>query len=326
MKAVICPRYGGPEVLELREVPIPVPATDEVLVRVHAAGLNAADWHITRADPALVRLGQGLRRPRMKAVGADIAGVVSSVGPGVTGLSVGDDVFADLSTCGFGAFAEYVCVPSTSVARKPANLSFEEAAAVPLSGVTALQALRDQAALQPGERVLVHGASGGVGSYAVQIAVAMGGHVTAVCSAAKMEQMRGFGADEVVDYGVNDVFARGRQWDVILGVNGFQPLGRYRSALAHGGRYLMIGGAGKQMFQALALGRLRSGGGKTLSVVMAKPDSEKLDALRDYAEAGKLRPVIDRTYPLSDFADAMRYLEEGHSHGKTVLSIVGADA
>ncbi|MGB5953089.1 MAG: NAD(P)-dependent alcohol dehydrogenase [Ornithinimicrobium sp.] len=326
VRSVACPRYGGPDVLELRDVPIPVPTDGEVLVRVHAAGLNAADWHVMRADPAIVRLGQGLRRPKIKALGSDIAGTVHTLGRGVHGLAVADEVLGELSASGCGAFAEYVCVPQKFIAAKPVHLSFEEAAVLPVSGITALQALRDQAMLRAGETVLVHGASGGVGPYAVQLAVAMGGQVTAVCSAAKIDGIRALGAAEVVDYGVDDVFAGGRQWDVILGVNGFQALTRYRDALKPGGRYLMIGGTGKQMFQGIVSGRFRSRGGRTLGYVVATPDAEKLATVAGYAHSGQLRPHIDRTFALEEYEEAMRYLEDGHSHGKSVFSIYGGDS
>ncbi|MGB7449482.1 MAG: NAD(P)-dependent alcohol dehydrogenase [Ornithinimicrobium sp.] len=322
MKALVCPRYGGPEVLQLRDVERPEPAADEVLVRVHAAGLNAADWHIMRADPFIVRVGNGLLRPRMRALGADLAGTVETVGDTVRELRVGDEVFADLSTCGFGAFAEYVCVPERFLSRKPSTTFFEQAAVMPLSGVTALQALRDQAAVTAGERVLVYGASGGVGTYAVQLAVAMGAEVTAVCSSSKTEQVHALGAHRVVDYLMSDVFADGQSWDVVLGVNGYQPVRRYRDALRPGGRYLMIGGTGRQMLEGIALGKALSTRGRSLGPVIAKPDGEKLADLRRYVEAGQVRALIDRRYPLEEGAEAMRYLEEGHSHGKIVLSVM----
>lgn len=321
MKSVACPRYGGTDVLELRDVPIPEPSEGQVLVRVHAAGLNALDWHLMRGDPWLVRLGQGVRRPTFGALGADLAGTVEAVGEDVSRFAPGDEVFADASTSGFGAFAEYVCVPERVAAHRPTNVGWEEAAVLPVSGSTALQALRDQAALRSGETVLVHGASGGVGPYAVQLAVAMGGEVTAVCSAAKTGHVQAMGAAEVVDYGAEDVLAQGRTWDVILGVNGYQPLTRYRDALGRGGRYLMIGGTGKQMLQGITQGRLRSRRGRSLGYVVAKPDTEKLEAVAGYARADRLRPTIDRTFALEEFAEAMDYLQEGHSLGKTALSI-----
>ncbi|MGB6004261.1 MAG: NAD(P)-dependent alcohol dehydrogenase [Ornithinimicrobium sp.] len=326
MKTVACPRYGGPEVLELRDVPVPVPTDDEILVRVRAAGLNALDWHLMRADPWVVRLGQGMRRPKFASLGADMAGTVEAAGKDVEGFAPGDEVLGEVSAGGFGAFAEYVCVPERFVAHKPSNVTFAEAATLPVSGVTALQALRDQARVRPGETVLVHGASGGVGRYAVQIALDMGADVTAVCSTLNVESIRDLGVSDVVDYRTHDVFADGRQWDVILGVNGFQRLSRYKAALAPGGRYLMIGGTGKQLFQGVAFGRLRSGGGRKLAAVIAKPTAEKLATVAQMAADGKLKPVIDRTYPLEDVVDAMNYLEEGHSRGKTVLAIAGGES
>ncbi|MGC1209308.1 MAG: NAD(P)-dependent alcohol dehydrogenase, partial [Ornithinimicrobium sp.] len=246
MQAVIAPTYGSPDVLEVREVPIPVPGEGEVLIKVHAASLNAFDWHVLRADPFFVRLSFGLRRPKIKALGADVAGVIDEVGPSVAGFEVGDEVLGELGSCGLGACAEFVSAPVCVLTHKPAEISFAQAAALPMAGVTALQALRDEANVKPGERVLIHGGSGGVGGFAIQIAKVLGAQVTAVGSAGKMAQMSELGADEVIDYTSTDAFADGRMWDVILGVNGFQPLRTYRAALNPGGRYLMIGGTGKQ--------------------------------------------------------------------------------
>ncbi|MGB3592882.1 MAG: NAD(P)-dependent alcohol dehydrogenase [Ornithinimicrobium sp.] len=323
MHAVIAPTYGGPDMLELRDVPQPVPGDGEVLIKVHAASLNAADWHVLRADPFFVRLSFGLRRPKkIKGLGGDVAGVVEAVGRGVTDYAVGDEVLGELASCGFGACAEYVAAPVHYLTHKPSGITFAQAAALPMAGVTALQALRDQARVQPGETVLILGASGGVGTFAVQIAKALGCRVTAVGSAGKMEQMAALGADEVVDYTATDVFAGGRRWDVILGVNGFRPLSTYRAALRTGGRYLMIGGTGKQMFQGVVLGPLMSRGDKSLGSVMATVSVEKLAAVASMADAGKLTAVIDRTYSLAESPEALRHLEEGHSYGKAIVAVV----
>ncbi len=322
MQAVITPSYGGPDTLELRDIPRPTPGEGEVLIKVHAASLNAADWHVLRADPFFVRMSFGLRRPKIKGLGADVAGVVEAIGPSVTDYAVGDEVLGELGSCGFGACAEFVSAPTRFLTLKPAEISFAQAAALPMAGVTALQALRDQAKVQPGESVLIHGASGGVGSFAIQIAKALGAHVTAVGSAGKMEQMSALGADEVIDYTSSDAFADGRKWDVILGINGFRPLKTYRSALNPSGRYLMIGGTGKQMFQGVVLGRFLSRGGKSLGPVMASVSAEKLTTIAAMAQRGELTAVIDRTFPLAESSDAMRHLEAGHSHGKTIVAVV----
>ncbi|MGB3827378.1 MAG: NAD(P)-dependent alcohol dehydrogenase [Ornithinimicrobium sp.] len=326
MKAVIAPTYGGPETLEVRDVDTPTPEADEVLIRVHAASLNAADWHVLRADPFFVRMSFGLRRPKIKGLGADVAGVVEAVGEAVTEYRVGDEVLGELGACGFGACAEYVAAPTKYLTHKPAEITFAQAASLPMAGVTALQALRDQAGVQPGESVLIHGASGGVGSFAIQIAKTLGARVSALGSAGKMAQMSALGADEVIDYTTTDAFAGGRTWDVIIGVNGFRPLSTYRAALNPGGRYLMIGGTGKQMFQGVVLGRLASRGGKSLGSVMAKVSPERLSAVARMAQSGQLKTVIDRTFPLAESADALRHLEEGHSHGKTIVSVVESDS
>lgn len=308
--------------MELRDIPRPTPGEGEVLIKVHAASLNAADWHVLRADPFFVRMSFGLRRPKIKGLGADVAGVVEAIGPSVTDYAVGDEVLGELGSCGFGACAEFVSAPTRFLTLKPAEISFAQAAALPMAGVTALQALRDQAKVQPGESVLIHGASGGVGSFAIQIAKALGAHVTAVGSAGKMEQMSALGADEVIDYTSSDAFADGRKWDVILGINGFRPLKTYRSALNPSGRYLMIGGTGKQMFQGVVLGRFLSRGGKSLGPVMASVSAEKLTTIAAMAQRGELTAVIDRTFPLAESSDAMRHLEAGHSHGKTIVAVV----
>ncbi len=234
MKAIVCPRYGSPDVLELRDVPKPVPAANQVLVRIAAAGLNAADWRMVRADPFLVRLNMGLARPRIKGPGSDMAGTVEAMGPGVSRFKPGDEVIADLFPAGFGGCAEYTCVPHGLLALKPKSMSFEEAATLPLAGGTAVRALRDMGRVGPGARVVIAGASGGVGIFAVQIAKALGAEVTAVCSAGKAEQARALGADFVVDYGREDFTRSGQRYDVIIAVNGYIPIRRYRDALRPG--------------------------------------------------------------------------------------------
>lgn len=319
MKAIVNTRYGSPDVLRLEELEKPVPGEDEVVIQVHAAGLNAYDWHMLRADPFPTRFSEGLLRPKHTILGADIAGWVEAVGPGVTRFQPGDEVYGDI---GWGGLAEYARGREKLLARKPANLSFVEAAAVPMAGMTALQALRDSGQLQPGQRVLVHGASGGVGTFAVQIARALGAEVTAVCSTAKMEQARSLGAEHVIDYTREDYSRSGTLYDVILVANGNRSPGDYERALAPAGRCVIVGGSVRQLFAAILLGRRKSKpGGKTLSTMMARISASDLEVLKEWIEAGQVRPIIDRTYPLDRAADALRYLIDGHAAGKVVVTI-----
>ncbi|HYX90213.1 MAG TPA: NAD(P)-dependent alcohol dehydrogenase [Myxococcaceae bacterium] len=322
MRAITFYEYGPPSVLRIEDRPEPTPGPGQVLVRVRACSMNAADWHILRADPFLARLAVGLLKPRRNVLGCDLAGVVEAVGPGVTRFKAGDEVMGELGSSGWGAFAERVCAPEHVLVSKPANIGFDEAAAAPLAGETALQALRRQARLRPGERALVSGASGGVGTFAVQLAKALGAFVTAVCSTRNIEQARSLGADEVIDYTQRD-FTRDRgRYDIILAANGYHPLSHYRRALAPGGRFVMTGGAGKQMAEAIFLGGLFSvGGGKRLSFLSMKSDLADLEFLRDRLADGSVRSVIDRTYPFEQVPEALAYLEEGHARGKVVIRV-----
>jgi len=321
MKAVIYERYGSPDVLHLTDVAQPVAGPGQVLVRIYAAGVNAADWHLLRADPFMARMATGLLKPKRPILGADIAGVIDSVGEGVTRFKPGDAVYGDLSGCGFGGFAEYVAVPESVLSPKPSNLGFTEAAAVPMAAVTALQALRDKGAVGPGKRVLINGASGGVGTFAVQIAKVLGADVTAVCSTSKLEQARALGADHVVDYTREDFTRMGQTYDVVIAANGNRSLGDYKRALAPDGVYVMVGGSTSQIMQAVIFGQLRSGGGKKLTNLMAKPNAADLATVSGWIEAGKVKPVMDRTYPLEQTADAIRYIEQGHARGKVVVTL-----
>lgn len=323
MKAILCPRYGSPDVLEFRDVPKPQPRKGEVLVKIHASSLNAADWHILRADPFLVRLMMGLTRPRIKGPGGDMAGTVEAVGSDAGRFKTGDAVMAELYKSRFGGCAEYTCVPEGDLVLKPRSMSFEEAATLPLAGGTAVKAVRDLGRVGAGSRVLVNGASGGVGIFVLQIAKALGAEVTAVCSAGKAEQARALGADHVIDYMKEDFTKGGERYDVILGVNGYHPIRRYRDSLLPGGRYVMIGGAGKQMAEAIFLGPFLGRDGKTLRYLDTKPETERLEFLAKLADAGKLKTVIDRSYPLAETAQALRYLEEGHTKGKVVIRVPG---
>lgn len=323
MKAIVFEKYGTPDVLQLKEVEKPIPKEDEVLVKVLAASLNAYDWHFLSADVFLIRLtGGGLLRPKNKRLGADIAGQVEAVGKNIKQFQPGDEVFGDLAGYGNGGFAEYVAVPESALVLKPARLSFEQAAALPMAGITALQALRDTGQIQPGQKVLINGASGGVGSFAVQIAKAFGAEVTAVCSTGKMEIVRSLGADIVIDYTKEDFTKKEQRYDLILAANGYHPISAYKRALTPKGIYIMAGGSLAQIFQGLILGpRMSEKGGRKLGSMLAHTNQKELADLIGLVEAGKVVPLIDRTYPLREAAEAFRYLGEGHARGKIVITM-----
>ncbi len=323
MKAIVYTEYGPPDVLHLKEVERLAPGDNEVLVQVHAASLNAADWHLVRADPFLVRLmAGGLLKPKHTIPGADVAGRVEAVGREVKEFQPGDEVFGDISACGWGAFAEYTCAREDALVLKPAGMTFEEAAAVPLAALTALQGLRDRGQIQPRQNVLINGASGGVGTFAVQIARSFGAHVTAVCSTRNLDMARSLGADRVIDYTREDFTRKGERYDLIIAANGYHPIWAYRRALSPTGRYVMSGGAMAQMFQAILLGPWISMiGSKRMGHLTAKPNKQDLLFLKGLLEAGKMRPIIDRRYPLSEVPEALRYLEEGHARGKIVITV-----
>ncbi len=325
MKAIVYRQYGGPEVLHLTELGVPKPGPGQVQVRVHATSINAADYRMMRADPFLVRLVNGLFRPTKRYVlGKDVAGVVTEIGPGVTRFSVGDDVFGETPMNGAGAFAEFTVADERSLARKPGALSFEEAGAVPLAGTTALQALRDLGQVTAGDRVLIVGAGGGVGLFAVQIARALGAQVTAVCGTRSVELVRSLGAHEVIDYTTTDLAQSTSTWNTLIAVNGYHSLLTYRRLLAPGGRYVMVGGTSAQIFGALLLARPvfalggKSGGALTLD---EKRQAADLQQLSSWLASGALRVVIDRRYPLGHAAEAMAYVEAGHVGGKVVLQV-----
>lgn len=320
MRAITFSEYGAPSVLKLEERPDPRPGKGQVLVRVRACALNAADWHIVRADPFPVRFATGLMKPKI-VPGCDMAGVVEAVGEGVQRFRVGDEVMGEMGSSGWGAFAELVSAPETVLVHKPENLSFQEAAAVPLAGVTAVQGLRRKGHLAEGERVLIHGASGGVGTFAVQLAKALGGKVTALCSTRNVEQSHALGADEVIDYTQGAPLAEGR-YDLILATNGYRPIGEYKRALAPGGRYLSIGGTGKQLAEAIFLGGFAGlGSGKRFGSVFMRSNLEDLEFIRERLADGSVRSVIDRTYPFEELPAALAYLEEGHARGKVVIEV-----
>ena len=323
MKAMVYTEYGAPDVLQLTEVEQPVPRDGEVLVSVHAAAVNFGDWALLRGRPFVVRLmSGGLRRPKTSILGADIAGRVEVVGSNVTQFRPGDEVFGDISACGFGGFAEYAAAPEEELAPKPGNISFEQAAAVPMSGVVALQGLRDKGGIQPGQKVLIVGASGGNGTFAVQIAKSFGAEVTGVCSARNVEMVRSIGADHVIDYAQEDFAQGGERYDLILGAGGYRSILDYGRALRAGGTYVMVGGAMAQVYEAMLLGPFISMTGSRRFVnLSAMPDQEDLAFVGKLIEAGQVVPVIDRQYPLKDVPEALRYYGEGHSQGKVVISV-----
>jgi NADPH:quinone reductase-like Zn-dependent oxidoreductase len=323
MKAIVYHKYGSPNVLKLEEIEKPTPQDNEVLVKVHAASVNAADWHILRGKPFLVRLmGFGLLKPKHKILGSDIAGRIEAVGRNVKQLQPGDEVFGNIR----GGFAEYVCAREDALVLKPANISFEEAAAVPIAAVTALRGLRDKGQIQPGQKVLIHGASGGVGTFAVQIAKSFGAEVTAVCSTRNVDMVRSIGADQVIDYTQGDFTQNGQRYDLILAANGYHSISDYKRALRPKGTYVMTGGSMAQLFQALLLGPLISmTGSKKMGNLMAKLNQKDLVCMKELLKADKVVPVIERRYPLSQVADAIRYLEEGHAKGKVVITVVQID-
>ncbi|KYF61386.1 NAD(P)-dependent alcohol dehydrogenase [Sorangium cellulosum] len=319
MKAIVQHEYGSADNLRLEEIPTPAPGDGGVLVRIEAAAVNAADWHKMRADPFFLRFaGFGLLAPRHRVPGADIAGRVEAVGKSVTRFRVGDEVFGDLSSHGWGGFAEYVCTSEEALAPKPSNVSFEEAAAVPMAAVTALQALRDCGRVRAGQRVLVNGASGGVGTFAVQIAKALGAEVTGVCSTANVDLVRSLGADHVVDYTRVDVTRSGHDYDVILDAAAYRSVSDYRRVLRDGGTYVLIGGTTGAFLRVALLGRWS--GSRAMKLHAARPNAADLVALKELIEGGGVRPVIDRRYPLSGVPEAVRYVETLRARGKVVIT------
>ena len=323
MKAIVRDTYGSPDVLELRDIDKPRIGDEEVLVHVHAAGVGRDVWHIITGLPYPIRLaGYGLRAPKNPVIGSDMAGVVEVVGKSVCRFKPGDEVFG----IGNGSYAEYVCAQEDKLAHKPANLTFEQAAVIAIMGSTALQALRDHGKVRPGQEVLIIGASGGVGTYAVQIAKAFGANVTGVCSTKKVEMVRSIGADHVIDYTRED-FAEGDQrYDVILDIGGNSTLSRLRRALAQQGTLVIIGGEGSgrwlggtdRQLRAMILSPFV---GQKLGTFVNKENHEDLIVLKELIESGKVTPVIDRTYPLAEVPEAIRYLEQGHARGKVVITV-----
>ena len=317
MKAIIFTQYGSPDVLHLKDVEKPMPGDNETLVKVHAASANPADWHTMRAEPFLARLSNGLLKPKNPRLGADLAGRVEAVGKNVTQFQAGDDVFGELPLDGLGSFAEYVCSNEDALALKPAQLTFEQAATVPLAGFTALQGLRDKGKIQAGQKVLINGASGGIGTFAVQIAKSYGTEVTGVCSTRNLDMVRSIGADHVIDYTKEDFTQNGQRYDLIFDTVGNLSISGCRRALSPDGICSVAGFTTMSHLFAVML----FGGKKIGMMETASSNKKDLLFIRELLEAGKVVPVIDRTYPFSETPEAIRYLERGHAQGKVVITV-----
>jgi len=322
MKAIVYTKYGPPDVLQLKEVEKPTPKDNEVLVKVHAASVNDWDWGLLRGKPFVNRLVvSGLLKPKIKTIGCDIAGRVEAVGRNVKQFQPGDEVFGDMSGCGFGGFAEYVCAGENALALKPASMTFEEAAAVPQAAILALQGLRGKRQIQPGQKVLINGAGGGAGTFAVQIAKSFGAEVTGVDSTRKLDIMRSVGADHVIDYTKEDFTKSGQRYDLILDMAAYHSIFDYKRALSPKGIYVMVGGSMALMFRVVFLGPLISmTTSKKMGILAHKPNKD-LAFMKELFEAGKVVPVIDRRYPLSEVPEALRYFGEGHARGKLVITL-----
>ncbi len=316
MKAILCTKYGPPDVLQLNEVEKPVPLATEVLVKVYAASVNPLDLQMRGG---VARLWSGLRKPKDPRLGRDIAGRVDAVGSSVRLFKPGDEVFGVCK----GGFAEYASAHENELALKPANRSFEEAASAPVAAITALQGLRDKGQIRPGQKVLINGASGGVGTFAVQIAKSFGAEVTAVCSPRNVEMVRSIGVDHVIDYTKEDFTKIEQKYDLIIAANGFHPILNYRRALSPSGIYVALGGSLAQIFQSLILGPLISkiGNKKMGFMGIASINTSELIVIKELMEAGKVVPVIDQRYPLSETSQALRYLGEGHARGKIIITV-----
>ncbi|MEH7379135.1 NAD(P)-dependent alcohol dehydrogenase [Bacillus sp. JJ1533] len=322
MKAIISERYGSPDTLKLREVATPTPKENQVLVRVHASSINYSNLVLLRGKPLPVRFVFGLRKPKYLIPGGDMAGIVEAIGENVTQFQVGDEVYGDISGSGWGAFAEYVAVDEKALALKPSNLLFTEAAAVPMAALTALQAIRDKAMIKPGQEVLLHGASGGVGTFAIQIAKTFGAEVTAVVSTRNVEIASSLGADHVIDYKKENIKNHDKTFDVIIGVNGSQSLSTYKRMLKENGVFIHVGGAESQMYQAMMLGAWYSmTGKKKFMSFLQRPKQEDLVVMKKLFEEGKVKPYIDRSYSLREIPEAFHYFEQGHSQGKVIITI-----
>ena len=326
MKAIVRDTYGSPDVLELTDIDKPEPRDDEVLVRVHAASVNPADWHILRGIPYIARLQLGLRKPKYRILGCDVAGQVEALGKDVTTLQPGEEVFGSPFMHGLGAFAEWVCISEDLLAPKPAALYFEQAAAVPLAALTALQGLRDQGRIEPGHKVLIIGASGGVGTFAVQIAKSFGAEVSGACSTRNVEMVRALGSEHVIDYTQEDFTHSGQKYELIFQLAGTLSPSECRRALTPKGTLVLSSGESEgrwigpveRVIKGLVLSGFVS---QKMASFTVKPNREDLQLLKQFIEEGTLTPEIDRTYPLAQVPEAIRYLEEGHARGKVVITL-----
>ena len=321
MKAIVYHDYGSPDVLRCEEVDKPTAGDDDVLIRIRAASVNPRDWHFMRGAPYMIRLMSGLRKPKMTRLGVDLAGQVEAIGRNVKQFKPGDEVFG----AHLGALAEYVSVPEDSLAFKPANLTFEQAAAMPTAALTALQALRNRGRIQPGQKVLINGAAGGVGTFAVPIAKSFGASVTGVCSTRNVDLVRSIGADHVIDYTREDFTSGDRRYDLIVDCVSNHSLSACRRAMTREGTYILVGGTGGRWLGPLAYGLkavlLSRFVSQNLVMCLASPSKEDLVTMKELAETRKVTPVIDRTYPLNEVPEAVRYLEEGHARGKVVVIV-----
>ncbi|MEI7011777.1 NAD(P)-dependent alcohol dehydrogenase [Leptospira licerasiae] len=327
MKAIVYENYGSTEVLKLKEVSKPVPKENEILIKVQVASVNAADWRMMKADPFLVRFYAGLFKPKkISILGADVAGTVEEVGRNITKFRPGDEVFGDVFASGFGGFAEYKCGKEDEFVLKPSNLSFENVAALPLAGMTALHSLRNFGKIQAGQEVLINGASGGVGTFAIQLAKYFGANVTAVCSTSKKEMAISLGANHVIDYTKEDFTKNGKKYDLIVGVNGYHSLSEYKASLNPKGRYVMAGGGTAQLFQALLLGPFVSlTSDRKIVAASSQPNQKDLLFLSELMKSDKIKSVIDRRYTLEEVPEAIRYVEEGHAGGKVIIKVGSTD-
>jgi NADPH:quinone reductase-like Zn-dependent oxidoreductase len=323
MKAIVQTVYGSPDVLQLAEVSLPIVPAHGVLIKVHATSVNAGDWHLMRGTPFLVRLiFGGLLKPKITTLGSDVAGIVEAVGQNVKQFQPGDAVFGDISEAGCGGFAEYVCAPESLLAHKPSNISFEVAATVPVAALSALQALRDYGQIQPGQKVLINGASGGVGSFAVQIAKALGAQVTAVCNTTKIDRVRSIGADHIIDYTQTDITQTDQQFDLILDAAAYRSVFDYLPSLTKSGTYVLIGGSIARLFQTMFLAPwLTKTRSQNVKVLMVKPNPADLMTLKEMLEVGKINPMLDRTYPLGEVPTAIHQLEQRQVIGKIAIVI-----
>ncbi|MFD1850636.1 NAD(P)-dependent alcohol dehydrogenase [Oceanobacillus bengalensis] len=322
MKAIVSEKYGTPDTLKLSEVATPEPKENQVLVRVHAASINYGNLVLLTGKPLLARLAFGLTKPKYPIPGGDMAGIVEVVGANVTQFQVGDEVYGDLSSSSWGAFAEYVVADEGALALKPSNLSFTEAAAVPMAATTALQAIRDKGRPMAGQDVLIHGASGGVGTFAVQIAKAFGAKVTALVSTRNVDIARSLGADNTIDYKKDDFEKLDDTYDLIIGVNGARPITSYKRKLKENGVFVQVGGESSQMFQTMMqVTWLSMTGKKKFVIFMQKANQNDLVIMKELIEEGKVKPVIDRSYSLNEVPEAIQYFEKGHSQGKVVITM-----